>query len=347
MSRRPARNLRASTRHPERMDAGGSSAETHCTIVTLDESPKQAGLVWVGTDDGKLWLTRDAGKSWTDLTRNLRGVPAGLYVSRVEASHHDAGTAYVAIDGHRSDVFRPFLLKTRDFGRTWTSIVANLPAHGPVKVVRESPGNPGLLFAGTEFGLFASLDGGARWLPFGAGLPTVAVDDLLIHPRDRDLIVGTHGRSVYIVDDVTPLERWTAAAAREPVTLFQPRPAHAFLYRPMSGNWGQRRFSADNPKFGAYLNYFVREWDGEKVSIEIVGPGGRTVRKLDGPGTPGFHRVVWDLSGEPRERIDNPEWSDQPQFVPAGTYTVKLTYGKHPKQEQPLVVEVEPGTMDP
>ncbi|MGH7729713.1 MAG: VPS10 domain-containing protein [Candidatus Eiseniibacteriota bacterium] len=335
------------TRDPRKMVAAGSGAETHCTIVTLAESPLTKGLVWVGTDDGKLWLTRDAGVHWSDRTANLRGVPAGLYLSRIEASHHDPGTAYLAVDGHRSDVFRPFLFVTRDFGSSWTSIVGNLPPDGPVKVVRESPGSRDLLFAGTEFGLFLSLDRGAQWVKAGEGLPTVAVDDILVHPRERDLIAGTHGRSLYVLDDITALEQWTKATGEAPVTLFAPRPATAFHYRTLSGLWGQAMFTAQNPAFGAYFNYYVKEWTGEGVSLTVTDSAGTTLRKLTGPGSPGFHRVVWDLQREPRERLARPEWGDQADFVPPGTYTVKLTYGKVPEQKRNLVVRHAPGTADP
>jgi len=335
------------TQDPKKMVTAGSNAERHCTIVTLAESPIKKGLIWVGTDDGKVWVTQDAGGHWSDLTASLRGVPAGLYMSRIEASHHDPGTAYLAIDGHRSDLFRPFLLVTRDYGRTWTSIVGDLPANGPVKVVRESPGNPDLIFAGTEFGLFMSLNRGGRWIRAGQGLPTVAVDDIVIHPRDRDLIAGTHGRSVYVLDDITALEQWKPATASAPVTLFAPRPATAFYHRTLSGLWGQSIFSARNPAFGAGLNYFVKAWTGEGVSLAIADSAGRTVRKLTGPGTPGLHRVMWDLQREPRERIERTEWGGQPEFVPPGTYTVKLTYGKEPEQKQSVIVRHAPGTADP
>ena len=335
------------TQDPKKMVTAGSGAETHCTIVTLAESPLRPGVVWVGTDDGKVWVTQDGGKTWNDLTPRLRGVPAGLYMSRIEASHHDPATAYLAVDGHRSDVFRPFLFATRDYGRTWTSIVGDLPAHGPVKVVRESPGNPSLLFAGTEFGLFMSLDRGGRWIKAGEGLPTVAVDDIVIHPRERDLIAGTHGRSIYVLDDITGLEQWKPETAGAAVTLFAPRPATAFYYRTMSGLWGQAMFTAKNPPFGAYFNYYVKAWTGEGVSLAVADSAGRTVRKLDGPGTPGFHRVVWDLQREARERIERTEWGSQPEFVPPGRYTVKLTYGKEPEQKQTVVVRHAPGTADP
>src|SRR5207247_2424142 len=177
-----------STQDPKKMVTGGSHAETHCTIVTLAESPLQHGRIWVGTDDGKLWLTEDGGEHWTDLTRFLKGVPPGLYMSRIEASHHDPGTAYLAIDGHRSDRFEPYLLATHDAGRSWSSIVGDLPGDAPVLVVREDPRNPRLLFAGTEHGIWMTLDQGRHWTRLGEGLPTVAVDDIVIHPRERDLV---------------------------------------------------------------------------------------------------------------------------------------------------------------
>jgi photosystem II stability/assembly factor-like uncharacterized protein len=335
------------THDPAKMVTAGSGAEAHCTIVSLAESPLAKGLIWVGTDDGKLWLTRDAGKIWNDLSVRLRGVPPGLYMSSIEASHHEAGTAYLSVDGHRSDVFAPYLLVTRDYGQTWTSIASGLPAEGPVQVVRESPGNKSLLFAGTEFGLFMSLDGGKRWIKPGEGLPTVAVDDILIHPRDRDLIAGTHGRSLYVLDNISALEQWTAGTAAAPVTLFAPRPATAFYARTMSGHWGQAYFGAKNPPFGAHLDYYVKAWTGEGVSLAIADSAGKAVRKLSGPGTPGFHRVVWDLQREPTERLPRPEWGGQPEFVAPGKYTVKLTYGKQPEQKQTLLVRHAPGTADP
>ncbi len=330
------------TRDPAKMVTGGSRAEAHCTITTLQESALEKGLLWVGTDDGRIWITRDGGAHWSDLSGRLSGVPSGLYVSRIEASHHDPGTAYVALDGHRTDDLRPYLLVTRDFGRTWKSIAAGLPAAVPVKVVREGLVNPGLLFAGTEFGLYVTLDGGRSWMKFGE-LPTVAVDDLAIQPREHDLVVGTHGRSVFVVDDIMPLEHWKTAVLRDSVTLFPPRSAFAFHYRTLSGLWGQRMFAAKNPAFGAYLDYFVREDSGDEVSLAVADSAGRVVRRLTGPSATGLHRVVWDLqTGEPGDRIGRSE-SGQPEFVRAGTYTVTLSYGKAREQKQPLVVEIEPG----
>jgi len=336
------------TNDPKKMATGGSNAETHCTVVTLAESPVAKGELWAGTDDGKLWVTRDAGGHWTDLTQNLKGVPQGLYMSRVEASHFDAGTAYVAIDGHRTNEDRPFLLVTRDHGKSWRSIVGDLPTNAPVKVVREDRTNKNLLFAGTERGIFMSFDAGGHWMKMDqGGFPSVAVDDILIHPRERDLVIGTHGRSVYVMDDITALEHWSERALRDSVTFFPPRPATAYLLRTYGGLWGQRAFSAKNPAFGAYFNYFVARGNGEEVSIAVADSAGKSVRRLSGPGTPGFHRVTWDLQRDPKERIDRPEWNGQPEFVKAGTYNVSLTLGDLPPQKQKLVVRLAPGTADP
>jgi len=336
-----------STADPRKMVTGGSAAETHCTVVTLTESPLAKGLLWAGTDDGKLWMTRDAGAHWTDLTANLRGVPAGLYMSRIEASRFDAGTAYLAVDGHRTDDFRVWLLATHDYGRSWKSIAGNLPTGIPVKVVREDPGNRALLFAGTERGAFMTLDGGIHWMKLDRGLPSVAVDDILIHPRERDLIVGTHGRSIYVLDDLSAWEHWTPRVLRDSLTLFPPRPAIAYLARTWSGLWGQRMFRAKNPAFGATLDYFVARSNGEDASLVIADSAGTTVRRLSGPGTPGLHRVVWDLQGDPQARIPRPEWSNQPDLVRAGTYTVTAALGEGRALKQPLVVKVAPGVADP
>ncbi|MCC6349197.1 MAG: hypothetical protein IT347_06350 [Candidatus Eisenbacteria bacterium] len=332
------------TADPAKMVSGGSGAETYCTIVSLAESPVKAGIVWAGTDDGKVWVTSNGGGTWTDLTANLRGVPRGLYVSRIEASPHDARTAFVSIDGHRSNVLAPYLFVTRDLGQSWTSLASDLPKDQPVKVVRQDPGNPSLLFAGTEFGLYLSFDGGRRWLPWRNGLPTVAVDDIQIHPRDRDLIVATHGRSLYVLDGIQLLEHWSPSALSDSVTFAPPRTAWAYYPRPLGGRWGQRNFLAPNPPFGAWFDYFLPHEIEGGVSIAVTDSAGRAVRTLTGPGGAGFHRVVWDLvAGEPRERIQRPEWSGQPQYAPAGRYRATLTAGKAAPRAQPFEVRGLPG----
>ncbi len=189
----------------------------YSTIIALSESPVMPGVVWAGTDDGNVQVSRDGGLTFTEVGKNLPGLPANhlYWISRVDASHFDAGTAYVAVDGHRSE--RPEALHLRDArltAQTWQSISGNLPQFGNIQVVREDPSNRDLLYVGTEFGLYASLDGGKTWKKFMNNLPTVRVDDILIHPRDNDLIVATHGRSVWIADDITPLQQATQRGAR-------------------------------------------------------------------------------------------------------------------------------------
>ncbi|MEO5988243.1 MAG: hypothetical protein ABIU54_13595 [Candidatus Eisenbacteria bacterium] len=334
------------TKDREKMATGGSGAETHCTITALAESPKQAGVVWVGTDDGKIWVTPDGGKTWDDLTANVKGVPSGLYVSRIEASHHDARTAYLCIDGHRSNVFTPYLGVTRDMGRTWTSLAAGLAKDAPVHVVREGLRNPKLLFAGTEFGLFMSLDAGKQWLAMKDGLPTVAVHDVQIQPQQLDLCVATHGRSLYILDGIQMFEEWNAKSLTDTVSMFTPKTAWEFYERPWSGNDGQAYFSAKNPPQGAWLDYFCpREIEGG-VSLAIRDSADKVVRTLTGEGTPGFHRVVWDLvAGEPKTRIGRPEWGSQPTYVRPGRFTVKLSAGKAKPIERVFQVKAVDGVQ--
>ena len=300
----------------------------YCTVVSLSESPQQAGLLWVG--DRRRQGVGDAGRrrTWNDLTANLRGVPAGLYVSRIEASHHDPATAFVCIDGHRNDLFAPYLFVTHDGGSRWSSLAAGLPADGPVQVVREGLENRDLLFVGTEFGLWMSLDAGRTWLKFMQGLPTVAVDDLLLHPREGDLIAGTHGRSVWILDGIQALEQWTPRALRDTLTLFAPRPAWTWYSRPLGAVFGQRTFAALNPPAGAWFDYFLpREIEGG-VHLTVRDSANRVVRKLDGPGSVGLNRVAWDLTaGDPKARIQLDEDAGQTPMVPPGHYRVEVASG--------------------
>ena len=333
------------TADPAKMASAGSGAEQHCTITSLAESPVKAGVLWAGTDDGKVWVSPDAGRSWRDLTANVRGVPRGTYVSRVEPSALDANVAYVSYDGHRTDDRRPYVFVTRDQGRSWRSIAAGLPAGSPVKVVRAGLHNPGLVYAGTETALHVSLDGGGRWMKLMHGLPTVAVDDLHTHPRDLDLIAGTHGRSLYVLDGVHALEHWTAAALTDTLTAFPPRAAWAWHRRPIGGHFGSDEFTAKNPPFGAWFDYFLpREVEGG-VSLTVEDSTGKAVRTLTGPGEPGFHRVVWDLvPGDPKLRIRRTELSGQPALARPGRYRVRLRAGSSAPREHAFEVRAISGT---
>src|SRR5215467_10822452 len=193
-------------------------------VVTVAESPKIPGILWAGTDDGNVQVSRDGGATWTNVAKNIPGIGDTYHITRVEPSHFDAGTCYLAVDGHRLDDLKPYLFVTRDYGATWTSIVNNLPKWGTVNVIREDAKNKDLLYAGTEYGLYISLNGGAEWKPFMSGMPTMRIDDILVHPRDNDLIVGTHGRGIYIIDDITALQAMSQKVVDSDVTLFDVRP---------------------------------------------------------------------------------------------------------------------------
>jgi hypothetical protein len=238
-------------------DATG--AETHGTITTLAESYVNAGWLYAGTDDGRVWMTRDDGANWTELTGRFDGVPEGTWVSRVEPSHHDANTFYVSFDGHRADDFTPHLYVTTDGGESFRSIATGLPTGRPdyIHVIREDPYNPNLLFVGTDVGVYMSLDRGVSWERFMNGLPTVPVHDLKIHPRERELIAGTHGRSVWIVD-IAPLEQLAGSSLGDDLVLFDPKPALQYGESPIGGeSTGQRSFGGESVRYGAEIVYWI------------------------------------------------------------------------------------------
>ena len=261
------------------------------------------GVVWAGTDDGNLQVSQDGGVTFAEVGKNLPGLPAGHrhWIARIDASHFDAGTAYVAVDGHRSDDLKPYLYVTRDYGKTWQSLTNNLPAYGNLQVVREDPRNKDLLYVGTEFGLYVSTNGGGEWKPFMNGFPTVRVDDILVHPRDADLIVATHGRGVYVADDITPLQQLTSTTASQDATLFDIRPAVAWLNDQQAGDrvGGQRVFLGENAPRGAAISYYLKTPATGDVKITIADATGRVLRTLDGTKDAGLNRVQWNLSPTP------------------------------------------------
>src|SRR3954454_19252105 len=273
---------------------------SYSTIITISESPVMPGVVWAGTDDGNLQVSRDGGSNFTEVGKNLPGLPANhqYWISRVDASHFDQGTAYVSVDGHRNDDLKPYVFVTRDFGKTFESVTNNLPQDGNVQVIREDPRNKDLLYVGTEFGLFISLDGCRTWQKFMSNYPTVRTDDILVHPRDNDLIVATHGRSVWIADDITPLQQMTQAVRDSDATLFDIRPAVAWLNDQQNNQQvgGQKVFIGENAPRGAAINYYLKSEAGGDVKITIADVNGRTIRTLDGAKSAGINRVMWNLA---------------------------------------------------
>jgi photosystem II stability/assembly factor-like uncharacterized protein len=293
---------------PEKVTGGitrdDTGAETHCTIITISESPLVPGLIWVGTDDGNVELTRNDGATWTNVRPAVLGVPKGLWVSRVEASRFDAGTCYLTFDGHRSDDFKTYVFKTTDYGKTWTNITGNLPGDQPAYVIREDLKNKDLLFLGTEYGVFFSRDGGKAWTSLSLNLPVVPVHDLLIHPRDNDLIAATHGRGIWIMDDITALRNTNDSVLGQDAYLFEAnKPGTRWLQIGRGGySRGDLFFKGENPPAGALLDLYLKaKPDKDKpATLEIVDATGslKTTYILDAAEA-GINRVAWDLRFDP------------------------------------------------
>ena len=275
---------------------------SYSTIISISESPVLPGVVWAGSDDGNVQVSRDSGATFTEVGKAMPGLPANhqYWISRIDASHFDAGTAYVAVDGHRSDDLKPYLFVTHDYGKSWTSLANNLPAFGNIQVVREDPKNRDLLYVGTEFGLYISLDGGKQWQRFMNNLPTARVDDILVHPRDNDLIVATHARSLWIADDITPLQQMASVGSQD-VVLFDIRPAIAYLADRQRGQQtgGQKAFVGENPLRGTAISYYLKSPAAGDVKITIADATGKTIRTLDGTKEQGINRVQWTLTPQP------------------------------------------------
>jgi photosystem II stability/assembly factor-like uncharacterized protein len=269
---------------------------TSSTATQVRESPSRPGIIWVGTEDGNLQLSQDGGETFTNVYNNIGGGPKGYtHISRIEPSHFDPGTAYVAVDNHRSDDWKPYLFKTTDFGKTWTSVAGNLPAHGPVNALREDYDNPNLLFVGTEFGLYVSVNGGREWKKFMTGLPSVRVDDILIHPRDRDLIVGTHGRSIFVADDITPLEQLKAPGSSD-VKLFDPRPAIQWKNDAQAQRHATNRdFKGANPQGGTAIHVWANS-DMGQAKLEFL-QGTQVVSTMEIEIKAGMNRFQWNMRG--------------------------------------------------
>ena len=329
-----------STKSYDKMTTVGSGAEDFGVVYALAESPVKAGVLWAGTDEGKLWRTDDDGGTWNDLTASIPAAAKGSRISSIAASAADVQVAYISIDAHREGNYVPLVYRTSDGGKTWTSIASNLPPDSPVKVIREDDKNPKLLFAGTEFGLWSTVDGGRTWFKLG-GLPTVAVDDIHLQPRDRDLVIATHGRSLYIIDNVSSLEQLTPEVRAEAAHLFAPRPAVGFVAYPgfVDSN-GNAVFRGSNPPEGALLTFWLGGYAPEAVKISITNAEGQPVAHLTAPAIAGLNRVNWDLKPTKDVRTEYGGEGDKP--VSPGEYTVTLKSGEH-TSTQKLTVSYLPG----
>ncbi len=294
------------------MVSKNDGVSNYSNITTIAESPQLPGVLWVGTDDGNVQLSRDGGATFTDVSKNIPVLVENSHqVSRVEPSHFNAGTCYVTVDGHRSNDHKPYVYVTHDFGATWSFISNNLPV-GNVNVIREDLKNKNLLFIGTEYGLFVSLNGGGEWKKFMTGLPTVRIDDLVIHPRDNDLIAGTHGRGVWIVDDISALQQLNDKVLAANAHLFDIRPGVQWLNEVTLGRsiGGAKNFRGENPQPGTAISYFLAKEPAGDVKITISDINGRVLRNVNGTKEVGLNRIQWNLRGDPPPR--------PPGFGPGG-----------------------------
>ncbi|MGH9867851.1 MAG: WD40/YVTN/BNR-like repeat-containing protein [Candidatus Polarisedimenticolia bacterium] len=306
-----------------------STAENNTTIYAISESPGHHDVIWVGTDDGNLQITRDAGRTWTNVVGNVPGVPARTWVSRVEASRHEPGRAYVTFDGHRTGDMKTWVFRTDDFGASWRSI-AGEGVEGYAHVIKEDPVNAELLFLGTEFGLYVTLDGGRQWARFTGGLPKVAVHDLAIHPRDNDLIVATHGRGLYIVDDLTPVRALTSDLLSQDVALLPSRPSPMTIQGNAQEFSGDDPFVGENPGEAAAITYWLkkRHLFGD-LKVEVYDAKGKLITSVPGTKRVGINRVEWPM------RLKAPKLPPATNLVPAftgprvaeGTYDIRLIKG--------------------
>jgi photosystem II stability/assembly factor-like uncharacterized protein len=300
------------------------------TITTIVESPLREGLLYVGTDDGLVQVSRDDGKSWKNIAPLTSLVPKNTYVSRLEASRFSEGRVFASFDGHRGNDFKPYVLVSEDFGGSWKSLSHGLPEFSTVSVVREDLHNPDLFFVGTERGAYFSLDRGADWVRLKSNLPIVPVDDIAIHPRENDLIFGTHGRSVWVMDDMTPLSQLTAETLAAKSYLFDIRSALIFNPYSHKGNTGHKLFVGPNPARGALISYYLKEDGEEEAHVIVADAQGNTVREFKGAKTAGIHRLNWDLRYAPVSGEDGAggrRFSIPAPYVLPGEYRVMLRAG--------------------
>jgi photosystem II stability/assembly factor-like uncharacterized protein len=311
-----------------------SAAEMHTTIFAIAESPKNSEIIWVGTDDGNIQITRDGGKHWTNVVGNIQGLPKNPWISSIDPGHFDEGTAYATFDFHMFGDMRPYVFKTTDFGSTWSSVISEgSPIRGYAHVVKEDLVDKDLLFIGTEFGLWISLDGGRQWAQYkGGDFPDVAVHDLAIHPRDCDLVIATHGRGIWIIDDITPLRALTPENLDKNVLFIAARPQQQRI--PAFGGWaeGDATFYGHNPPDDATITYYQKKRHifGD-MTIEVLDENGKVLSTIPSSKRRGLSRVTWSMRMKP-PKVPTAATAAfgagiGPRLLP-GTYTVKMTKDK-------------------
>ncbi len=339
----------------ERADTSTASLDDgipyYPTLTAIAESPLQAGVLYIGTDDGQVQVSLDDGKSWKNVSDRLPGLPKSTWVNTIEVSRFEAGTAFVAINNYRNDDFTNYLYKTTDFGESWTSIVGDLPADRVVRTMREDPKNPKLYYLGTELGLFISNNSGKNWVELKNNMPTLPFNDLVIHPRDNDLVLGTHGRGIWILDNLNALQELSPEKLKEEAVLFSIPTAEMINYSRDGGHVGNMIFRGENPDRGAMVDYYLKSPVAKgKIELAIHSMDGELIRKLSVDTTAGVHRSLWDfeypaLPGAVRDTVGRGgrtrgNGPSGPMVVP-GMYIARLMVnGKN--YEQTFKVEDDP-----
>jgi len=286
-----------------------------CTLYAIAESPVREGVVWTGSNDGQVYVTRDDGKTWNNVTANIPGLPKWSTIRFIDPSNFDEGTAYICVSAQFIGDFNPYIYKTTDFGKTWTAIGGNIPRSNSsyVHQIKEDPGKRGLLWAGTDNGLYFSPDDGAHWIHLKNNLPPVPIYGIVIQPEFRDLVIGTYGRGFYILDDITPIREFSTEVQQSEAWLFSLR--HVFRFRQQQGIHAERSLATgQNPPFGASINYFLKDSVKDTVKIIVLDEQGRHIQQIEGTKKPGINRVWWDLGLQPymlpplRTRPEEADW---------------------------------------
>jgi len=337
--------------------------EYACVVFAIAESPLEKGLIWAGTNDGLVHVTRDGGTHWTNVTSDIPNLPPWGTVSNIEPSSYNAGTCYITVDFHQVNNRDPYVYKTADYGKSWKSINSDIPksVFSYAHCIREDPVRKGLLYLGTENGIYVSFNDGENWIPLQTNLPHAPVHWLVVQKHFNDLVVATYGRGFWILDDITPLQQITSEVLKSDVYLFAPRPAYRFLTRETIMDIPDHGHAGNNPRYGASINYYLKSTPTGEAKITILDEKGQTIRTLIGTKEFGINRVWWDLRYEPSKqpklrtnplyaphiRVGPEGWrpSGRPMSLRAapGTYTVKLAINSQ-EFSQKITVKKDPNS---
>ncbi|HSE18381.1 MAG TPA: hypothetical protein VLB46_15110 [Pyrinomonadaceae bacterium] len=339
--------------------------EYFSTIFAIAESPKEKGLIWVGTNDGLVQLTRDGGKNWTNVTRNIPDLPPWGTISNIEPSRYEPGAAYLTVDFHQVNNRDPFIYKTKDYGKTWKAITNGIPRSmlSYAHCVREDPVRRGLLYVGTENGLYVSFNDGEQWEPLQSNLPRAPVYWIVVQEHFNDLVIATYGRGFWILDDLTPVQQMNQTVRDSSAHLFPPRAAYRFRASPVPVTMSDDPSAGQNPPYGAAISYYLKSAPPGDVRIRIEDAKGQTIRTLNGTKNVGLNRVTWNLEGEPTTEVrmrTSPPYAPEIKvgpdgtrnapgsgrlsiLMPPGSYTVKLLVAGQ-QFSQPLVVKKDPNS---